>query len=651
MALSDTLLALPFIPPQVADTLSSLPLITPLALLGLLSLIPLIILYMLLPKPFKVSVPSVMFLIRTEESREKIYSSITKLVKDPLFLIQLFVLILLAVAAAGPYILSYDTHSDESTVIIIDASGSMQINGRFDDAKRDAVRCLSQVNTIILASSVPVVVAENVSASEAESVINNLTPKAVTADIGSAMAAGANVLSTKGGTMYVFSDFTSWDGLNPMEAKHLLGRGLNIIYMPYGTPTADNLGIINGYLEKSNGTYNYYFMVRNYGNNARTVYADVTTIAPNGTRLISPSMTLTVPGSSAETFVLRNVRSGTTEIKITAADSLAEDNVAYISIPSAQSARALYISDAESGKLPSQIALELIPELTLTSVGDIPTVISPEYQFVVVNMGTHVLDAGEVDALHSYVVNGGNVIFVGGEYLEAANQTINLSKMLPARITETVETRIGVQIYAVGSDMTSDLELNEVYVKKYLNAETRNLVTTAYPVMTMDGVPIVAYGPYERGTVFYFGLDDHAGDDAWNNFASFPQFPVFWVRIANYFTGIGDISEYNIDAGTIMMLSANTEIITPEGRITTNRVLFDKAGIYTIGQKKIAVNMYNDKESNTLQQRMAGIDNANDINELPTLYEIKNNLFYIFAIIAILFIFAELWLLRRRGEI
>ena len=160
MALSDTLSSLSFLPPQAVDTLENLPFIFPLALLGLLSLIPLIILYMLLPKPFKVSVPSVMFLVRVEESREKIYSSLTKLVKDPLFLIQLFVLILLAVAAAGPYILSYDTHSDESTVIIIDASGSMQIDGRFDDAKRDAVRCLSQVNTVIVASSVPVVVAE-----------------------------------------------------------------------------------------------------------------------------------------------------------------------------------------------------------------------------------------------------------------------------------------------------------------------------------------------------------------------------------------------------------------------------------------------------------------------------------------------------------
>ena len=633
-------------------TLSSLPFVAPLALIGLLSIIPLIILYMLLPKPFKVSMPSVMFLVKTEESREKIYSSITKLVKDPLFFAQLFVLILLAVAAAGPFILAYDTHSDESTVIIIDGSGSMQVGDRFDQVKRDAPRYLSRVNTIILAESVPVIVAENVSASEAESVIRGLTPKAVTADIGSSMAAAANILSIKGGSVYVFSDFTSWDGMNPLEAKNLLGNGLNVNYMPVGTPTPDNLGIINGYLEKSGGSYNYHFMVRNYNSGVKTVSANVTTTFSNGSKMSYAPMTLTVPGNGVETFVFKNVSRGTTEIKITASDALAEDNAAYISIPEMHSARALYISDASgSGALPSQIALSLIPELSVTNTNTVPGSISLDYEFVVVNMGKQPLDSSGINSLHTYVSNGGNIIFVAGEYLEGANQTVNLSKMLPARINTTVTSLDGTKIYAIGSDLTSGLELNNVYVSTYLNAETRDLATTAYPVMTMDGVPIVAYGPYSKGSVFYFGLNDHAGDDAWNNFASFPEFPVFWLRMTDYFAGIGDISEYNLNAGTILVLPAETEIITPEGKMKTNRILFDKAGIYTIGSERIAVNMYNDKESNTLLPRLDGVDAESNTGTLPELYEIQRNIFYIFAVLAAIFIFAELYLLRKRGDI
>ncbi|MDL2260962.1 BatA and WFA domain-containing protein [Methanimicrococcus sp. OttesenSCG-928-J09] len=637
----------------IADSLASLPFIFPLALLGLLSIIPLIILYMLLPKPFKVSMPSVMFLMKVEESREKIYSSITKIVKDPLFIIQLLVLIMLAVAAAGPYILSYDTLSDKNTVIIIDGSASMQVGDRFGEAQRDAPRYLSQINTVILAESIPVIIAENVSAAEAERAIKGLSSKAVTADIGSAMASAANILSAKGGSVYVLSDFTSWDGLNPMEAKNLLGSGLDVTFVPYGTTTKNNLAIINGYLEKSNGTYNYYFMVRNYDTGVKSVYANVTTTLPNGSRLVYSPLTVSVPGDGVETFVFKNVRSGTTEIKLMTDDAIESDNYAYVSIPGTQSADVLYISDSGSAKetLPSQIALSLIPELTVKSVDEVPEELSPDYSFVVVNMGDQALTSEEIDTLHTYVSDGGNLVFVAGKYLEAANQTVNMSKMLPVRINSTVTSIDGTQIYAIGNDFTTGLDLNSVYMKTYLDAETRDLSATTYPVMTMEGVPIMAYGPYNNGTVFYFGLDDHSGEDAWNNFASFPAFPVFWIRIADYFAGIGDISEYNVKAGTIMTLSADTEIMTPGGKTTTNRVLFDTVGVYTIGQKKVAVNMYNDKESNTMTERMTGVENANDGGELPTQYEIKTNLFYIFAILAALLMILELYLLRKRGDI
>ncbi|MCC7577015.1 MAG: BatA domain-containing protein, partial [Methanomethylovorans sp.] len=98
---------------------------TPLALLALASIIPLIILYLLRPKPLMVRIPSVMFLMQVEE-KKRFFTSITKLIKDPLFLIQLLVLILLALAAAAPYITTNEPLSDEHTVLIMDMSASMQ---------------------------------------------------------------------------------------------------------------------------------------------------------------------------------------------------------------------------------------------------------------------------------------------------------------------------------------------------------------------------------------------------------------------------------------------------------------------------------------------------------------------------------------------
>ncbi|MCL2141754.1 MAG: VWA domain-containing protein [Methanimicrococcus sp.] len=629
----------------------SLPFIYPLALLGLLSIIPLIILYMLLPKPFKVDIPSVMFLIKTEESREKIYSSITKIVKDPLFIAQLLVLILLAVAAAGPFITSYDTYSDEHTVIIIDASGSMQTSGRFDQAKNDAPKYLSRVNTVILAGSVPIVVAENVSASEATSVIRSLTPKSTTADLGSSIAAAANVLSAKGGSIYVFSDFTSWEGLNPLEAKNLLGSGLNIQYIAYGTPTENNLAIVGGYLEKSGGGYNYRYMVRNYDSSPKTVSVSVTTTLSNGSKNTYSPITITVPANNVGSYVFQNVPRGTTEIKLNVNDALPGDDAAYVSIPEIRSARALYIHDAGSRDLPSQIALSLIPELSLDVAENVPPSISSEYSFVVVNMGKRTLRTEEISALNNYASGGGNVVFVAGEYLTGQNQTLDLSKMLPVRVTDMVTSQIGTQVYVVGSDIVDGLNMEDIYMRTYLLAEPRDTQSSSYPALARDRSPVIAYGPYSSGMVFYIGFNDHAGDDAWNNFAGFPEFPVFWIRLTNYFAGIGDISEYNVKAGSMMILPEETEIITPEGRTKTNRVLFETAGIYTVGQKKIAVNMYNDKESNTLLPRLEGIDSSGNANELPTLYEIQKNIFFIFACLAVIFMVVELYLLRKRGDI
>ena len=625
--------------------------IYPLALLGLLSVIPLIILYMLLPKPFKVDIPSVMFLIKIEESREKIYSSITKIVRDPLFIAQLFVLILLALAAAGPYITSYDTYSDESTVIIIDASGSMQIDGRFDQAKSDAVKHLSRTNTVILAGSVPIVVAENVSAAEAARVIQNLTPRSVTADIGSSVAAAANILSVKGGNVYVFSDFTSWDGLHPMEAKNLLGSGLNIQYFAYGTPTSNNLAIVGGYLEKSGGGYNYRYMIRNYDNVSKTVNLSVTTTFSNGTKISYSPITIMVPANNVGSYVFRDVPRGTTEIKLNVSDALPGDNAAYISVPEMRSAQALYIHDAGAKDLPSQIALSLIPELTLDVSQTVPSSIPLDYSFVVVNMGKRALGADEINALHTYSSRGGNVVFVAGEYLTSQNQTLNLSKMLPVRVTDMASSQIGTQVYVVGTDFVDGLNLENIFMRTYLVADPRDPYSSSYPALAKDKSPVIAYGPYGAGMIFYFGFNDHAGDDAWNNFAGFPEFPIFWIRLTNYFAGIGDISDYNVKAGAMIVLPEETEVITPQGKITTHRVHFDTAGIYTVGQKRIAVNMYNDKESNTLLPRMAGADSPEGGDELPTLYEIRKDMFFLFACLAVLFMAAELYLLRKRGDI
>ena len=68
-------------------------------LYALLSIIPLIIIYLLRPRAKKIKIPSVMFLLDIE--KKKRLNIFRKFLKDPLFLIQLLALIIISLAIAA----------------------------------------------------------------------------------------------------------------------------------------------------------------------------------------------------------------------------------------------------------------------------------------------------------------------------------------------------------------------------------------------------------------------------------------------------------------------------------------------------------------------------------------------------------------------
>jgi hypothetical protein len=93
-----------------------------MALLGLLSVIPLIIIYLIRPRPKEMLFSSTIFLREGEAERSAVLS---RLIKDPLFWVQLLVLCSLSIAAAGPYTVSLQP-SQSHLVVVLDISASMQ---------------------------------------------------------------------------------------------------------------------------------------------------------------------------------------------------------------------------------------------------------------------------------------------------------------------------------------------------------------------------------------------------------------------------------------------------------------------------------------------------------------------------------------------
>jgi len=626
-----------------------MPFETPLALAALLSVIPLIIIYMLRPKPAVLSIPSLMFVLKLERERKRVYASLTKIVQDPLFLIQLLMLILLSIAAAGYYYASEEPLSGEHTVLILDTSASMQVESRFSDAVGIADGYVSKKNSMILASDTPLLALEGEDASAAEDILGKVKPGAGTADLSAAITTGMRLLSREGGRIIVISDFTNSKGDDPVASKNLAeSYGISVNFVKVGKP-ADNIGIINGWIEATDGKYGYTGVIKNYRDHSESVEIETGRGGTSGNA--STSFSLEIPAGGTNQFTLGNLGPGITTVWLNVEDDLPVDNKAYISIPDTSEQHILYVTD--NGKLPSKTALSLLPNSNLNVSKSVPSDLN-NYTLVVLAQKETPIGNDSVERIESYVRNGGNAVFIVSGALVPEKTEVDLIKILPVKPIgiEEAENGLGVE-EALQSSITKDIRSEEISVRRYLNATERTGSTTL--VALENDVPVLSYWQVGKGTVFYMGLSDELGDNAWNNFHNLPEYPVFWIKLVEWLGGAGDISEYNLNTGTLTSLSKTEEIKTPSKTFTSNRILFDEVGVYEISEKKIAVNLYNDRESNTTVDALELIQRA-VAEDGPKLvradtYTAKNDITDYLIAVLFLLILLEILIIRRRGEL
>ena len=625
-----------------------MPFENPFALAALLSVIPLIILYMLRPKPAVLSIPSLMFILKLERERKRIYASLTKIVQDPLFLVQLLMLILLSIAAAGYYYNSEEPLSGEHTVLILDTSASMQVDSRFEDAVGIADDYVSKKNSIILASDMPLLALKGGSASAAHDIFKKVKPGAGTADLSAAITTGMRSLSREGGRIIVISDFTYSKGDDPVASKNLAeSYGIEVNFVKVGKP-ADNIGIINGWIEATDGKYGYTGVVKNYRDKNQSIKIEtVRGTSGNATT----SFTLDVPAGETNQFTLGNLGPGITTVRLDVEDSLPVDNKAYISIPETSDQHILYITD--NGKLPSKTALSLLPNSNLTVSKSVPVELD-NYTLVVLAQKETPIGNTSVERIENYVRKGGNAVFIVSGALVPEKTEVDLIKILPVKPLRLEDAEYGIRVEEVQkSSITKDIRSNEISVRKYMNADKRTGSTTL--VALENDVPVLSYWQVGRGTVFYMGLSDELGENSWNNFHNLPEYPVFWIKLVQWLGGTGDISEYNLETGTLTSLSKTEEIRTPSKTFTSNRILFDEAGIYELAGKKIVVNLYDDRESNTKIDASELIKRAVSNDELKLVradsYTAKNDITNYLIGVLFLLILLEILIVRQRGEL
>ena len=613
----------------------------PLALLALLSLIPIVILYLIKPKPKEINIPSLMFIMDAERRENRYQTMLNKIVRDPLMLMQLLFLILLSLAMAGPYFLATETVRADHTAIILDASASMQAEdpNRFDLARQAAEKFVSGKTSIILAKNKQIVALQRGGRADAKDTLRRVQPGATTANIGDAIILAKSMIEGGGGggekgAIVVISDFANVD-LGAISASKMLANaaGIDVVYKQVGND-ADNIGITYGKLERNGDKYKYFCNIKNYMDDTKTVPVEV---FRNGKNILGESVT--IPAHSSELFALTDLAPGATVVALQHGDALSVDDRAYIAIPEIAKRKILFVS--ENANPPAKIAIGSLPD---TECSLVKPLVLPEfgtYDIVVIgNITKGSLLPGTFNKLASFVGSGGDLVILASDGIGK----IETEGLLPVGMRASESAGSTDIDKGISTQFTKDIAFDDISVTRHLKTEPlNNSIVTAD-----DGSSMLAYQQSGAGVVLYSGFGE--GDSRWNDFHTRVDYPIFWRQVVDWMSGVLGIDEYNVKTGRMYPLGGEQDVGTPsEAIIHTDNLLFDECGGYRIGNMDIAANLYDPMESDLSVSMMS--EEARTLEPDLVKAEVEKELWSYLILLVMFLAGFELYYLRARGEL
>jgi len=521
--------------PETVTSLVSQHFLNPVGLLALLGLIPLIIFYLIKPKPEEQIMPSMMFFMK-HQSKGKVSQAFRTLMRNLLLLLHILLIVGLAAAIAKPQLSGFQ--QPDKAVVVLDASASMSDD--MELARNFVDGSLGKSNTLIVVDSSVSVPLEDASASKVKGYIQNLESRDVETDI----AAGLETARDYDGQIVVASDMDQT--VNSQD----VGSLVNEIQQDREVKIIDSIkrnswGIIDVEPSEENSTID----VKNFQDEK----AEIAVQTDQGGQNIN------VESNAVETVTV-GMEEGTNSIELEE-DGMKADNTAYISVPEERKFKVIYIADEKNPYIAK--AIDLIPFTTYTYATP-PINKELNADVYIVGKTNRLLkeNAGEIE---SQVKNGaGLVLFtqdglsdMGFESAPTAGDRRNTS----VEILQPVRANIGeTQVYNLyGSDFESLSSPDEAVVSK----EHGNGEVIIYNINNAD-----------------FRLDF--------------LYPVFWKNILSDLTGRPSINELNLETGDTI---DEPEIMKPNGEEVSGQITAQKAGYYETPDKTYAVNLESEDES------------------------------------------------------
>ncbi len=569
----------------------ALPFSRPIGLIALIGVAIFIILYLRRPKPQDKVIPSLMFIMK-DDKRSKQYSFLQKLMTNLLFLLQLLAILGLALVAAAPYVkLKYDV-TLENTVIILDVSASMQAEekgvSRFDKAIDEAKKVVSGRNSIIMAESTPLIVLENENSEIALDVLSKIRPRASTTNLGDSLLLAKDILGDRPGRIIVFSDFLATEGPDIEVVRTTLSSEDKIVDFIDVSNNAKNVGIIRLEVTK----YNTKVYIKNFENEMK----EKTIKIMKDNKVITQTKVKIAP-NSVENFIF-DTPAGISKVELEPKDDLEVDDTAYIATPPKIKNSVLLITNEKSSNL--ELALEAAKDIDLNVVNPPVLTINTRkekidpykhdvvvvYKINNVNKRDGILP-GTFDDIENYVEKGGNLIIAAQDDI----RDINMKNLPTVELKSKINKPTKVCVETI-NQITKQFEKERCFTTtaSYFGAETKKAAITF--ASADDKTPLIVYGERKAGRIVYYGILDETSD-----FKTLPSYPIFWSLLINFMVGTEDIRDFNFKTGKIATINEQN-VKTPSSSLTTSKVLMDEVGIYEFDNKKFAVNLLDEKESN-----------------------------------------------------
>lgn len=594
--------------------------LSPLGLLALGSILPLLALYLLKPDPDTVEIPTLRFLDQATE-RNRTSPIFRRLQRELLLVIQLLVLILLALALAAPYVMVSAETTVEETVLVVDGSASMATTAggtsRFNRAIEAAKGTVTSRTSLIVSADPVRIRLRRAPKVAATRQLDQLQVTGTEGNLNTAIAR-ATAIAGEDARIVILSDFAD-DSDWQTAVRSARARGYDVSLKQFAGGGGDNVGIV-GY-SLSSGAVDV--RVQNFGTD--TVSRQLT-LGDQATRIsLQPgdiaTHRFTIPGGGGV-------------VRLAPGDSFGMDDRLPIAAPQQPTVRVLVVSNDRNRNL--ETALSVIDQVELT-VKSPPASISGQYDVVVFSgVRPDRLLSGTIRVARETLARGGGVVIQAQPRGEL--RRLNYGDLLlvdPVGMGDT-PALTDPREHPLTADIAFPAPRRHV---------TGRLKTGQTLLRTANGTPLVAIGERRGGRLLYYGYLQNTSAFQYNY-----RYPVFWKRAIFYLTDRPSVARLNRPTGSRLQFPTSTVVQTPAGQQEGTSIFLDHVGFYNAGERRYGAGLVSREESAVDVDRIdgsgiGGVTGRIEQQQVPR--ELTH--FVIVGVLAVLL--SELLFLRRRGDL